>query len=208
MLGRCAEPLNASGRLPRLSAQGDQWAAIYPAVRLGGSLLVGPRQRAQPVATLHVCSTPHVGGTYTAGYTPTAMMRTRTTGIVSPGHMKYHTSPLVMLGIGVRARCHSRALTILVYCASMKSTVTYAKRRCIVSVFGSPGLLPSCWGHVSQLPYCSGVPPVVGACPLFVCRCRAVFRPLCLAVRPLPSLLFLIVPRPSPCGARFCLGVA
>ena len=67
--GRCAEPLNASRRLPRLSALGDQWAAICPAVRPGRSLLVGPHLCAQPVATLHVCSTPHVGGSYTAGYT-------------------------------------------------------------------------------------------------------------------------------------------
>ena len=79
-------------------------------------------------------------------------MRTRTTGIMSPGHMRYHTSPLVMLGIGVRARCHSRARTILLYCASMKSTVTYAKRRCIASVFGSPGLLPSCPGSCVAAP--------------------------------------------------------
>ena len=72
-----------------------------------------------------------------------ATMRTRTTGIVSPWHMKCHTYPLVMLGIGVWASCQWRARTILVYCASMKSTVTYAKRRCIISVFGSASLLPS-----------------------------------------------------------------
>ena len=66
--------------------------------------------------------------------------------------MRYHTSPLVMLGIGVRASCHSRACTILVYCASMESTVTYAKRRCIVSVLGSPGLLPSCLGSCVAAP--------------------------------------------------------
>ena len=59
-------------------------------------------------------------------YRPTATMRTRTTGIVSPRHVRYHTSPLVMLGIGVRASCHSRAGTILVYCGSMKSTVCKA----------------------------------------------------------------------------------
>ena len=85
-------------------------------------------------------------------YTPTATMRTRTTGIVSPGHMRYHTSPLVLLGIGVRASCHSRACTILVYYASMKSTVTDAKRQCIVSVFGSTGLLPSCPGSCVAAP--------------------------------------------------------
>ena len=71
-------------------------------------------------------------------------MLTQTNAIVSLGHMKYHPPPLVMLGIGVWASCHSWACTILMYCASMKSTVTYAKRRCIVSVFGSRGLLPSC----------------------------------------------------------------
>ena len=119
--GRCAEPLNASGRLPRLSALGDQWAAICPGGRLGRSLLVGPCPCAQPVATLHVCSTPHVGGGCTAGYIHQRPRCAPGPGIVSPGHMKYHTSPLVMLGIGVRASCHSWARTILVYCASMKS---------------------------------------------------------------------------------------
>ena len=66
---RCVEPLNASGRLPRLTTLGNPWAAICPVVRPGRALLVGPRLCAQPVATLHVCSTPHVGGSYTAGYT-------------------------------------------------------------------------------------------------------------------------------------------
>ena len=80
-------------------------------------------------------------------YTPTATMRTRTTSMVSPGHMKYHTSPLVLLGIGVWG-----ARTILMYCASMKSTVTYAKRCRIVSVFGSPSLLPSCSGPCVAAP--------------------------------------------------------
>ena len=66
--------------------------------------------------------------------------------------MRYHTSPLVMLGIGVRASCHSWARTILVYSASMKCTVAYAKRRCIVSVFGSPSLLPSYPGSCVAAP--------------------------------------------------------
>ena len=66
---RCAEPLNASGRLPRLATLGDQWATICLVVRPGRCLLVDPRLCAPPVATLQVCSTPHVGGNYTAGYT-------------------------------------------------------------------------------------------------------------------------------------------
>ena len=65
--------------------------------------------------------------------------------------MRHHTSPLVMLGFGVQASCHSQARTILLYCASIESTVTYAKRCCIVGVFGSPGLLVSGLGSCAPL---------------------------------------------------------
>ena len=94
---------------------------------------------------------------------------------MSPGHMKYHTPPLVMLGIGVWASCPSQARTILVYLASMKSTVTYTKHHCIVSVFGSPGLLPSCPGPcviASLLLKCTSC--CWRMSPLFVCGPRQV----------------------------------
>ena len=63
------DSLIVSGRPLRLSVLGDQWVTVCPAMRQGRSLLVGPHLCAPPAATPHVCSTPHAGGSYTAGCT-------------------------------------------------------------------------------------------------------------------------------------------
>ena len=90
--------------------------------------------------------------------------------------MRYHTSPLVMLGMGVRASCHSWARTILVYNASMKSTVTYAKRRCIAGVFVPLAFCPPVRGRVAapllqwRTSRCWCVSPLCMSAP---CRLRA-----------------------------------
>ena len=61
--------LKVSGGALRLSGLGDHWVTVCPAVRPRRSLLAGPRLCAPPAASPHVCSTPHAGGSYTAGCT-------------------------------------------------------------------------------------------------------------------------------------------
>ena len=93
------------------------------------------------------------------------------------GHMKYHASPLVMLGIGVWA---------LYLCIVLP--FTYAKCRYIVTVFGSPGLLPSCLGPCVAAPL---LPWRTSRCWRLVPLCMSAscrLGPLCLTVCPWPSL--------------------
>ena len=73
----------------------------------------------------------------------------------------------------------------------MKPTVTFAKRRCIVGVFGSPGLLPSCLGSCV-------------AAPLLLWRTSRCWRlsPLCMSV---PCCLQASVSSSPSFAFRVCL---